>query len=319
MTITLDTPPQVLATTPTGEVSPLEAATIALFGWEDAAAARDTATLATRDGSGSIHVDVYPAQGEARGSVVFVGGLSNHALGSADFEWKLSQRGWNVVGVDIRGHGRSSGTRGDFTIAGVIDDLADAGAYAKERFGVPVAVMGSSLGGFYALCAANAVRGFEVAVSHWIYLPNEPMTKKDARMKPLALLMDRVTPNLKLPTRQVADWSAVNEDAELRQKCFDDPMMTWKYTARALASGFRYAPKPPLTELQIPQLVVIGDADRMTPMSYTRKVYDQLVGDKEWITIPGAGHMGGLTEHQEEMLAAVDGFLGRRMPAVVAR
>jgi pimeloyl-ACP methyl ester carboxylesterase len=313
---TIDREPHILSTTPTGEISGAEAATIALYGWEDAAAARDTARIGTK-GGGYIHVDVYPATGEARGTVVFLGGLSNHALGYADFEWKLSQRGWNVVALDQRGHGRSSGKRGDFTISMVVEDIAAAGAYAKHRFGGPVALMGSSLGGFYALVGANAVEGFAATVSHWIYLPDEAMTKKDARMRPLALLLDRVAPKLGLSTKAVANWDGVCDDPEFKQKCYDDPMMVWKYSARALASAFRYKPEVPLTQLRTPQLVVIGDRDTMTPTSYTRGIYDQLVGDKEWKTIPDAGHMGGLVEHQDEMLDAVDDFLGRKVGSKV--
>ncbi len=315
----LTTPPRVTATTATGEVGPDEAPTIALFDFVDAANARDTAVLEV-GATGRVHVDVYPASGEgaARGSVVFVGGLSNHALGSASFEHALSRRGWNVVGVDLRGHGRSSGRRGDFTIPMVVEDLAAAGAYAKERFGGPVAVMGSSLGGFYALCAANAIDGFACAVSHWIYLPNEPITKQDARMRPVALALAKLLPSVRLPTKQVANWDGVCEDPVLKQKCFDDPLMAWKYSARALASGFRYSPERPLTDLRIPHLVLIGEKDTMTPLPYTRKIYDQLVGDKEWVTIPNAGHMGGLVEHQDEVLGAVDEFLGRRLAADAA-
>jgi pimeloyl-ACP methyl ester carboxylesterase len=314
-TASLSTPPRVIATTPTGEVSPDEAATVALFGWIDAANARDTAFLEVGDG-GRIHVDVYPAQGTARGSVIFVGGLSNHAFGSAQFEYRLSQRGWNVVGVDLRGHGRSGGKRGDFTIEMVVEDLAAAAAYAKDRFGGPVALMGSSLGGFYALCGANAIDGIDCAISHWIYLPNEAITKKDARMRPVALLLDKIAPQMKIKTTQIADWSGVCDDPVLKQKCFDDPLMVWKYTARALASGFRYDPPRPLTKLRTPHLVLLGERDTMTPFEYTRGVYDQLEGDKEWVTIPDAGHMGGLVEHQDEVLDAVDDYLGRKMPPV---
>ncbi|MCW2926558.1 MAG: hypothetical protein JWM86_526 [Thermoleophilia bacterium] len=316
-TISTDTPPRVVSTTPTGDVSPDEAATVALYGWTDAAAARDTAFLEVGDG-GRLHVDVYPAVGTARGSIVFVGGLSNHALGYADFEYQLSRRGWNVVAVDLRGHGRSSGKRGDFTIAMVVEDLATAAAYAKDRFGVPVALMGSSLGGFYALCGANAIEGVEACVSHWIFMPNEAMTKQDARMRPVALMLDKVAPGFRLKTTQVANWDGVCDDPALMQKCFDDPLMVWKYTARALASGFRYDPPRPLTDLRIPQLVILGDRDKMTSPEYTKRIYGMLQGDKEWVTIPDAGHMGGLVEHQDEMLDAVDGYLGRKMPAVSA-
>ncbi|MCW2961244.1 MAG: hypothetical protein JWM25_1024 [Thermoleophilia bacterium] len=315
----IDTPPRVLSRTGLGEVSPDEAATIALYGWEEASTHRDTARLAV-SGNGQVHVDVYAAaEGvPARGSVIFVGGLSNHALGYADFEWKLSQLGWNVVAVDLRGHGRSSSPRGEFTNDTIIEDIAVAGAYAQERFGLPVGVMGSSLGGYYALLAANAIDGLFAAVSHWIYLPDQPMTPRDRFAKPLALLLDRVAPKLKLPTRSIANWDAVSDDPVLKQHCFDDPMMVWKYSASSLASAFRYVPTTPLTELRVPHLVVIGEKDAMTPMSYTRGIYEQLVGDKEWITIPNAGHMGGLVEHQAEMLAAVDGFFGRRVEQAAA-
>lgn len=322
--LSLDHPPRVMSTTPTGEVSADEAATIALYEFVDAAHARDTALLNVGP-QDRVHVDVYPATSTddhpIRGTVVFVGGLSNHALGSASFEHELSKRGWNVVGLDLRGHGRSSGRRGDFSITMMLEDVAAAGAYAKERFGkeLPVAVMGSSLGGFYALCAANAIDGFACAISHWIYLPNEAITQKDARMRPIALLLDKLFPRLRLPTRSVANWDGVCEDAELRQRCFDDPLMVWRYSARALASGFRYAPARPLTELRIPHLVLIGERDTMTPMPYTKRIYEQLVGEKEWVVIPEAGHMGGLVEHQDEVLFAVDDFLARRCAAKIAQ
>jgi alpha-beta hydrolase superfamily lysophospholipase len=313
--VATSTPPRIVSTTPLGEVSPDEAPTIALYGWVDAVSVRDTALLEVSNG-GRVHVDVYPAAGPARGSVVFVGGLSNHALGYADFQYKLSRRGWNVVGVDIRGHGRSSGRRGDFTTKSMVEDLAAGVAYARDRFGVPVALMGSSLGGFYALCGANVIDGVECAVSHFIFLPNEPMKPKDKRMRPIALALAKVLPNLRLPTAKVADWSGVCDDPELKQKCFDDPLMAWKYTTRALADGFTYKPQRPLTQLRIPHLVILGDRDPMTSFEYTRKIYDMLSGDKEWVTIPDAGHMGGLVEHQDEMLDAVDGYLTRRMPKV---
>lgn len=316
-------PVRILSTSPRGEVSTDEAATIALYGWEAAAAHRDTACIAVGGGAssgpgartGRLHLDVYPASDSTapRGSVVFVGGLSNHALGYADFEWKLSQRGWNVVAPDLRGHGRSSGPRGDFTTAMIVEDLGAAADYARERFDAPVALMGTSLGGYYALVGANALDDIACTVSHWIFLPNEPVTAKDRRMRPVALLMDRIAPGMKLPTRSVANWDGVCEDPVLKQRCFDDPMMVWKYTARSLASGFRYSPERPLTQLCSPQLVIIGERDTMTPMAYTRGIYDQLRGDKEWVMIPGAGHMGGLVEHQEDVLAAVDDFLRRRM------
>jgi alpha-beta hydrolase superfamily lysophospholipase len=305
--------PHLLASTPRGHVDPVEAATIALYGCEAAMEHRETARIQV-DGA-EVHLDVYPAaEGvQRRGAVVFIPGLSNHALGYADFEWKLSRRGFDVVALDIRGHGRSSGPRGDFTLPELIEDVRGAQRYARARFGGPVAVMGTSLGGYYALVVANALDGFDCAVSHWIYLPDQPSTRHDARMKPIALLLNRIAPKLKLPTKGLADWEAVTGDDALREACFADPLMVWRYTVRALAGGMTWDPDPPLHELQVPHLVLLGAEDRMTPAGYTRGIFEQLRGEKEWVAIPGAGHMGGLVEHQDEVLDVVEDFLARRL------
>lgn len=303
--------PRVIHTTPAGHIDDIERASIALHQYERAAAARETARIEVP--GGEVHLDVYPATGTPRGSVVFVGGLSACALLYADFQHRLSERGWNVVALDLRGHGRSSGRRGDFTTDMVLDDLRGAARYTRDRFGGPVALMGSSLGGYYALVGANALDEFDVAVSHWIFLPELPVTDKDARMKPVALALNRIAPSLRMSTKLIARWDHVADSADLRQRCFDDPLMAWKYSMRALAGGFMYQPPHPLTSLQRPHLVIIGERDQMTPMAYTRTIYDMLEGDKEFVTIPEAGHMGGLVEHQAEMLDAVDEYLGRRL------
>jgi len=313
---------RILASTKLGDIADNERATIATYGYGNAMPHRETARIALDSpAGGEIHLDIYPARGSddavlaagrARGTVVFVGGLSAHALQYAMFLSRLAGRGWNVVALDVRGHGRSSGRRGDFTMPMLLEDFRGMIGYATERFGGPVAFMGSSLGGYYALVAANALDGIAVGVSHWIFEPNTSVTKKDARMKPIALFLNRIAPTLRMNTRGVANWDAVNESAELRDRMYKDPLMTWKYTVRALAGGMTYSPRRPLTDLAIPHLVVIGGEDQMTPTEYTRKAFDDLVGDKTFVVIPKAGHMGGLNEHQDEMLDAVDGFLTER-------
>lgn len=307
------TAPRVLRTTQPGHVDDIERASIALHRYERAAGSRSTARIAV-DG-GEVHLDVYAAPDDqgARGTVVFVGGLSAYALVYADFQHRLSERGWNVVALDLRGHGRSSGRRGDFTNATVLADLRGAAQYARERFGGPLILMGSSLGGYYSLIGANALEEFDLAISHWIFLPDYPVTRKDARIRPIALALNKIAPRFRLSTRLVAEWDHVNDTAELRQRCFDDPLMVWKYSVRALAGGLSYAPTRPLTSLRCPHLVLIGERDQMTPLAYTKKVYEMFDGDKELVVIPDAGHMGGLVEHQAEMLDAVDGWLTRRV------
>lgn len=306
----------VIATTATGEVDSSETKTIALYELDEVVKRRDTARLAVADTY--IHVDVYPAEGQSKGAVAFVGGLSSHAMGYAGFQHDLSLRGWNVVALDLRGHGRSGGKRGEFSAQSAIEDMQTALHYAAERFGGPVQLMGSSLGGFYALLGANALPEVHAVLCHWIFLPDMPVQAKDARTRKMALFLNRIAPWAKLNTLKVAEWDAVCETAEMRQKLFDDPLMVWKYSVRSITSTFRYTPPHPLTELQCPTLVVIGEKDGMTPMDYTQRVYDKLVGEKEFVVIPEAGHMGGLIEHRAEMLDACDAWFTKQLKTVKA-
>lgn len=299
-----------------GDVDAAEAPVVELYGYEDAMLNRRAVRIGV--GDVEIHLDVYPARGDAtrKGSLIFIGGLSAHALQYASFLSELSARGWDVVAPDIRGHGRSSGKRGDFTMDGMLADIDGAIDYTLDRFGGPVGLMGSSLGGFYALCVAGALTRIDAAVSHWIMLPDMPVTEKDRRMRPVANILGRIAPGLRISTKSVARWDHVSQDPVIRQKLYDDPLMVWKYTLRALLSGMTYTPARPITDLRVPHLVVIGEEDQMTPLAYTREAFAKLTGNKELVTIPGAGHMGGLVEFQDEMLGAVDGFLTKHLAPV---
>ncbi len=109
--------------------------------------ARDGVLLRRRD---------WPAAG-AKGTIVIVHGLGEHAGRYAHVAARLNASGWSVVGYDQRGHGASPGERG--RIAGDDDLLADLAAVVDAvRHDPPkrVVVLGHSLGG---LVAARFVAG----------------------------------------------------------------------------------------------------------------------------------------------------------------
>jgi alpha-beta hydrolase superfamily lysophospholipase len=303
----------------TGTIDPAEAEVVRIHELEPSLARREAVQLRIEGTTDEwVHVDAYPAVGEARGIVAFVGGLSAHALLYGGFLAELSERAWNVVAFDVRGHGRSSGRRGSFTLGGMVDDFRHTIAWAQQRFGteLPMLSMGSSLGGFYSQVASNAIPEIQAAVCHSMLLPELPVTSKDRRMRPIAKTLAKVAPHTRMSTKSIAKWEAVCDNEELRQRLYDDPMYVWKYEVQALVGFLTYAPERPLVELRCPTLLVIGETDGMTPHDYTRKVFDLLQGPKELAVIPGAGHMGGLVEHRAEVLDVVDGWLGRQVAAL---
>ena len=118
----------------------------------------DRRTLASPTGAAlSLHAGL--ARAPARGVVHINHGLAEHAARYAPFAAFLNRRGYHVYAHDHRGHGftRAPGApRGRFAAQDGVDALiADVNAVhdliAQEHAGLPVVILGHSMGGMIAL------------------------------------------------------------------------------------------------------------------------------------------------------------------------
>ena len=101
------------------------------------------AELGTRDG---LAYALFLPDGEVAGGVVIVHGADSCKENHFDFARALQAAGLAVVAFDQRGHGESAGALG----ASVLDDVATVAALLPPG---PIALRGSSMGGFVALMA----------------------------------------------------------------------------------------------------------------------------------------------------------------------
>ena len=115
------------------------------------------------------------AEGEARGTVQILHGLSEHSARYERFARYLGGRGFNVVSHDHRGHGA---TRAEDAPAGVfaekqgwrrvVEDALAVEDVARERFaGAPHIVFGHSMGGVIAMNHAMERRGELAGLAVW--------------------------------------------------------------------------------------------------------------------------------------------------------
>jgi len=117
-----------------------------------------------------------PSQG-VRATVIITHGLGEHSGRYGHVAAALAKRGFAVVGWDLRGHGRSSGVRGDLTEYRIfMEDLREIHrVHAVE--GRPLFFFGHSLGGQITLRFLQeqvvSCRGAIVA-SPWLRLAYEP-------------------------------------------------------------------------------------------------------------------------------------------------
>ncbi len=95
---------------------------------------------------------------QPQGVIIIVHGLCEHSGRYLDVAKRLNEFGYTVYRFDNRGHGRSGGDRGyvaDFNE--LIDDAEEVVALAKKDHpGLPVFMLGHSMGGFIA--ASHAVK-----------------------------------------------------------------------------------------------------------------------------------------------------------------
>jgi alpha-beta hydrolase superfamily lysophospholipase len=106
-------------------------------------------TLLTADGL-KLHLEDHPAA-NARGTLVIVHGLGEHIGRYAHVVARLNREGWNVVGFDHRGHGRSEGAKGRLAASDdLLHDLSRVVDRALALHPGRLVLLGHSMGGLVA-------------------------------------------------------------------------------------------------------------------------------------------------------------------------
>jgi len=238
--------------------------------------------------------------------IIFIHGMGLHSLFFAGFLSKLSERGYNVFGLDIQGHGRSGGERGHFTMQRATENVSSVIDYILENYNERVGVMGISLGGmitFYSL--ANDPR-IQSAVCNGLAHPNLPLRRRSTR-----LLIDmgaRLWPKKRLSLLKIVPLEKVTLDPTLQNVMLTDELVVPEYTLETVASFMDLEPKTPFDQIRTPILVMVGEHDQILPPEYCKKVYDLLTTEKKFVVVPDAGHLLFIEHIPQTLPLVVDWF-----------
>jgi alpha-beta hydrolase superfamily lysophospholipase len=267
-----------------------------------------------------LHLDIFRAEGSNK-TVVFVPGTSVYSLFYAEYMHKLRMLGFNVVGFDPRGHGRSEGKRGSYTVETLLRDSEAVVSWAMNTFGGSVAMSGSSQGGittFYAACRDHRL---SAVVCHNIAVLGQPeafsisrwpmFSATAAKVLPLQAML---TPELRIPISTYLDLSAepTRFGRHALQFVKEDPLAVLAIATRAMASLSWTPPPKPIEEIDIPVMVIQGELDEMFTEYYVRRIYDRLTCEKEFLVVNGATHLV-LTNDVDAIIGEVAAFLDTHM------
>ncbi|HXH18594.1 MAG TPA: alpha/beta fold hydrolase [Chitinophagales bacterium] len=243
-----------------------------------------------------LHLDIYEVSRSAP-TIVFVPGTAIYALCYGEFLYKLGTSGYNIVGLDPRGHGRSEGTRGDYSIPELMTDIANTITYAISRFNEEVSLAGSSQGGILAFYMAARDERLKSVICQNIADLTAPETLKLVKYPGITRLLKPLFMNLGWEKSQVPVTSYIDLD-KIKVRYFGtaknfietDPLVIKSISLRALRS-LASTPLPvPIEEIKVPVMVISGTADHIFPVSYTRWLFEKLTCKKRLQLYDGLDH-----------------------------
>ncbi len=269
-----------------------------------------------KNGKLDLHVDVFEYDKNAP-TVIFVPGTSVYALCYAEILFKLGCAGYNIVGLDPRGHGQSTGTRGDYTISEIMDDVRAVKEWTKDRFNKSISLMGTSQGGIVCLYLAAADDDIDSVVCHNFADLTHPATSRIANVKgifnafrPIVKQFASAFSNMQVPISLYLDLSKIKlrNFGNVRHFVDQDPLALKTVSLRALKSLMTTKLTKPLPEIQTPVMVFQGNRDTVFPTYYTRLLFNELNCRKRLKLFPEMNH-ALMIDDVDEILPSIVAWL----------
>jgi acylglycerol lipase len=219
----------------------------------------------SRDGLEIFAQGWEPEAREAKAVICLVHGLGEHTSRYAHVAEAFGRDGYAMFGFDLRGHGRSGGTRGHFpSMEAVMQDIDLLFEQARKRYpGLPLLLYGHSLGGIlvlhYALKRKPDVKGV-ISTSPGLRtaLENQPVKVMAAKV------LGSLIPSVNVPSG--LDVNAISRNKQIVDIYKNDPLNHEKVSLGfgKIMLGVTKWTLEHAGEFSLPLLLMHGKADEIT-------------------------------------------------------
>ncbi len=208
-----------------------------------------------------------PADGHARAFVVFAHcftcGKDLNVI--RNISRSLTNEGFGVLVFDFPGLGGSEGDFSESTFSGNVDDLISAADFLRENYRAPSLLVGHSLGGAAALCAAYYIEEIEAIAT--IGAPYDPSHVQH-------LFSDKI--------------EKIKKTGKASVKI---GMRSFNITSRFIHDLEKAAEKGHIKSLKRALLIMHSPHDKIVDIENARLIYREAMHPKSFISLDGADHL----------------------------
>lgn len=247
----------------------------------------------------------------------YVHGFRDHSSRFEKWALRLTENGYGVIAIDLRGHGRSEGRRGYAPGFGsYIKDVKLLCQKSRELYGNSRQILyGHSLGGNIVtnyLITENLLPAAAILTSPWYTLAFKPSVFKLV----LAHVMRFLAPGVTVASD--LDAKSLSHNSEVVNAYLSDPLVHNSILPRLFfeieINGIKASRS--IYKINIPLLVMHGTADRITSFRLTRDFVmnaGKCTTFKEW---PGGFHELHNDTGEKEVFAYLLQWLGKQNGSV---
>jgi len=254
-------------------------------------------------------------EGESKAVTVLVHGYAVHSGRFTPFAEVLNKAGYDVFGMDLRGHGKSDGTPGDIEAFDfcAADLLKFIELIKGQNPGKKVFLIGHSMGGSISCLFASKyhdrINGLVIASSLVHMSQDIPEI-----LKKLARILAKIIPKMPMEYFHIEGLSRIHENIEEYRK---DPLIyNGKVRSRMGVHMLSLAQLVPdwISGVKLPMFIIHGGGDPIIAPGGSKELYDAAASEEKTFRIfPGLYHDVFYEPEVDEVTGAIIEWLDERV------
>ncbi|MCW9053930.1 MAG: lysophospholipase [Motiliproteus sp.] len=237
-----------------------------------------------------LHCEIYHHHPNAP-TIIFLPGIGTYSQLYCELLSRMSDQGFNMIAVDIRGHGFSGGERGGYTVPQIVEDIQGLLDHLQDHYSGPFGLFGCSIGSKLALSIAEQDPRIDALLCHTLFLAEIPPDIWHSMGWSGLYFSNLFTPNLKVNLRSFVDIDTLLQYNPMEKYADQDPLLVWDYPVYTLHSVYSYSSKILKESLQRPCAIIIGSKDDVLTPGYTRRLIERSKQHFDLIEIEDGSHM----------------------------